>query len=438
MKWRTMNKKQKEDLVTALLEKGETYREITKQAGVSPNTVKAVANKMGLDQNTSVSSRALELYVKQKTPLQVAIELDIKAEDAMHQCHQYFMLLGITEFTKVYLQIKDNPWPFVNLVKLTQNSRMKDGEVVELLKIANGYLPRVRLEYDRLKEEKSSLEAKKLNLFNEHRRQCDEISNLHTEIDCLQSLLGKLRHEETALNQQKERTENFVKNLRKDNEICVKFKQMVKQEMESNVLQRPRSLLRIAIASIFESQRKNPGKFQALYYNTFPTLSVEQLLSQSSISENQSDPTQFAHNNDSLGNLILNEAEQCYNRIVEAYAGKCINDISYDAESSSLYKVPYRTQHEMSVNNGYSDNEKSNIEENLTQLQGNSADQDNLDLEIKQQLFTNDVFIPPSNMIVDYHPNDNETIHYPPQVEPSSSWTLIFDTKDLFPMKAQT
>ena len=33
-------------------------------------------------------------------------------------------------------------------------------------------------------------------------------------------------------------------------------------------------------------------------------------------------------------------------------------------------------------------------------------------------------------MIVDYHPNDNEAIHYPPQVEPSSSRTLIFDTKD--------
>ena len=66
------------------------------------------------------------------------------------------MLLGITEFTKAYLQVKDNPWPYVNLVQLTQNARMGDGEVVELLKIANGYLPRVRLEYDRLKEEKLS------------------------------------------------------------------------------------------------------------------------------------------------------------------------------------------------------------------------------------------------------------------------------------------
>ena len=373
-------------------------------------------------------------------PVEVAIALNLEAEKAINYYHQYFMLLGITEFTKAYLQVKDNPWPFVNLVKLVQNSRMRDGEVVELLKIANGYLPRVRLEYDRVKAELNSLEAKKLNLFNEHQRQCDEISNLHTEIDCLQSVLGKLRHEEAALNQQKERTENFVKNLRKDNEICVKFKQMVKQEMENNVLQQPRSLLRIAIASIFESQRKNPEKLLALYYNTSPTLSVEQLLSQSSISENQSNPTQFAHNNDSLENLILDEAEQCYNRIVEAYVGKCTNDIPYDAESSSsLYEVPYRTQHEMSVDNGYSDHEKSNIEENLTQLQGNSADQDNLDLEIKQEkaIHTNDVFIPSSIMMIDHHPNEYETLHYPPQVEPSSR-TLIFDTKDLLPTKAQT
>ena len=58
------------------------------------------------------------------------------------------MLLGCTEFTKVYPLIKDNPHPFVKLVKLVLNSGMGDGEVVELLKIAKGYLPSVRLEYD--------------------------------------------------------------------------------------------------------------------------------------------------------------------------------------------------------------------------------------------------------------------------------------------------
>ena len=155
----TMDKKQREALVLAMLEKGESYRCIAQKAKVSPNTIKMLANRAGLDETTSISSRAFELYVQQKTPVEVAIVLNLEAEKAINYYHQYFMLLGITEFTKAYLQVKDNPWPFVDLVKLTQNSRMKDVEVVELLKIANGYLPRVRLEYDRIKEEKSSLEA---------------------------------------------------------------------------------------------------------------------------------------------------------------------------------------------------------------------------------------------------------------------------------------
>jgi predicted transcriptional regulator len=154
-----MDKKQKEALVLALAEKGKTYREITKEAGVSPNTIKAILNKAGLDQSTSISSRAFELYVQQKTPLEVAIALNIEADKAIHYYHEYFKLLGITEFTRIYLQIKDNPLAFVNHFKLCQNARMGGDEVIELLKIANGFLPRIRLEYDRCKEEKNSLQA---------------------------------------------------------------------------------------------------------------------------------------------------------------------------------------------------------------------------------------------------------------------------------------
>ena len=81
------------------------------------------------------------------------------------------MLLGITDFTKAYLQVKDNHWPFINLVKLAQTAKVNDGEVLELLKIANGCLPRARLEYERLCWENKLQEAK-LNSLKA------EISNL--------------------------------------------------------------------------------------------------------------------------------------------------------------------------------------------------------------------------------------------------------------------
>ncbi len=101
----------------------------------------------------------------------------------------------------------------MNLVNLVQNSGISDREVVELLKIANGYLPRVRLEYDRLKEEKSSLEAElnswKAELSNAVRIYqgfCDRNLELKKREDELQLSINELEVKETELNESSSQT----------------------------------------------------------------------------------------------------------------------------------------------------------------------------------------------------------------------------------------
>jgi hypothetical protein len=212
-----MDKKQKEALIIALAEKGETYREITKKAGVSPNTIKAVLNKAGLDESTSMSSRVFELYVQQKTPLEVAIELNLEADKAIHYYHEYFKLIFITEFTRVYLQIKDNPWPFVDLVKLIQNSGISDREVIELLRIANRYLPRIRLEYDRVKEEinlrkaeSNSWKAELNNIVRTYQQFVDRNIELKKREDELEHSVNKLETKESELQKTISRLEQHL------------------------------------------------------------------------------------------------------------------------------------------------------------------------------------------------------------------------------------
>jgi predicted transcriptional regulator len=201
-----LNKKQKEVLVLAMLEKGETYRDIAQKAGVSPNTIKAIANKAGLDESTSISSRAFELYDQKKTPVEVAIKLNIEAKDAIRYHQEYYMLLGCTEFTRVYLQIKENPWLYVDLVKLIQNAGIRDDEVLELLKIANGYLPRVRLEYGRVKDEinwcKAELNSWKAAVSNEVRVYqdfCDRNLKLKNREDELRLSISEKEYKEAEL-----------------------------------------------------------------------------------------------------------------------------------------------------------------------------------------------------------------------------------------------
>jgi hypothetical protein len=194
-----LNKKQKEALVLALAEKGKTYREITKEAGVSPNTIKTVLNRAGLDETTSTSSRAFELFSEGKNPLQVATTLNLDAEKALQYSRDYFMLLGCTEFIKVYPQIKDNPWPYVNLVKLVHSAKIGDDEVVELLRIANGYLPMVRLEYDRVQSELNSCKADLDNAVRIYQQFVDQNIALKRREDELRLNIGKLEAREREL-----------------------------------------------------------------------------------------------------------------------------------------------------------------------------------------------------------------------------------------------
>jgi Bacterial regulatory proteins, luxR family len=194
-----MDKKQKEALVLAMLEKGESYREIAQKAKVSPNTIKAISNRAGLDETTSITSRVFELYSQDKTPLEVAIALGLKADDAINLHREYFRLLNCTEFTKVYLQIKDNPWAYVNLVKLALNSGMSDNDVLELLNIAKGHLARVRLEYDRLKAELNSWKTKISNSVRTYQQFCDRNVALKNREDELLKTISELDAKQTEL-----------------------------------------------------------------------------------------------------------------------------------------------------------------------------------------------------------------------------------------------
>ena len=298
-----MDRKQKEALVIALSENGKTYREITKEAGVSPNTIKAILNKAGLDQATSISSRVFELYSQDKTPLEVAITLGLNSEEVLRYHQEYYMLLGCYEFTKVYLQIKDNPWAYVNLVKLALNSGMSDDEVIELLKIASRHLPRVQLEYDRLKAELNSLEDEKNNSTKGYHRLCNEISGMKTTRDQLQLTIRESKEEKTKLELQKIRLQNFVNDFQDNNIKYNNVKQTIKGEIEYILADR-KELLRLAVRSIIELLRLEPQKLLSLHYN------------RSTIHpENDED-------------LILIDAEQLYEKMLENFTNKVVKSLS--------------------------------------------------------------------------------------------------------------
>ena len=69
---------------------------------------------------------------------------------------------------------------------------MSDGEVIELLKIANGHLPRFQLEYDRFKAELNSLNADISNSVRIYQQFCDRNVELKNRENELQRSISEL------------------------------------------------------------------------------------------------------------------------------------------------------------------------------------------------------------------------------------------------------
>ena len=55
----------------------------------------------------------------------------------------------------------------------------------------------------------------------------------------------------------------------------------------------------------------------------------------------------------------------------------------------------------------------------------------NLKAKLEEIISTSDVAMQRSNISTNFHQNESELHHYPPQVKPSSR-KIIFNTKDLF------
>lgn len=143
-------------------------------------------------------------------------------------------------------------------------------QVLELLNIANGSLPSIRLEYDGLKAKLSSLEANVQRSEITLQEIIDSISKESQTLEQHHSINNQLKEETENLNTKKARLESIIDSIQNKNEMYVKVIEMVKQEVES-IISYPRRLLQFALASIFESSRKHPGRLHAMYYN-MPTI----------------------------------------------------------------------------------------------------------------------------------------------------------------------
>jgi hypothetical protein len=130
-----------------------------------------------------LSSQAYALFSDGKSPVQVAIELNIRAPEAIIFQREYWDLEGLHNLNRIYEEVKDDTWHFVNLCKSVKAAGVGTPHVLVLLKVANNDLPAVELRYERLKREAAILEFEKGNSARDFQQLNDHITMVNKTRD---------------------------------------------------------------------------------------------------------------------------------------------------------------------------------------------------------------------------------------------------------------
>jgi hypothetical protein len=333
-----LTRQERERLVLDLYyNQGKTYREISKEARISPRDIGIILNK-ALEEKTqgkeeqddakkqeqqhlSLAAQAYKFFSDRKTPLEVAIALNLRESEATKFYKEYWKLKQLHNLKMVYEEVKGDIEPFVTLYRLSKSKRMGVKQVVNLLKFANTNLPDIQRRYERLKRELNTLEFDKLQ---SHRTMAYFNNQIETQRKALTSYrvscIRERRKIENLYNE-KARIENLVTHFKNNNEEYLKIKQIAEEKVK-DALNDSKLLLQVATLSVIESLRSNSELCNFISYST--TVVTASATYGSNYLSLMSSGQQQQLFNDIYTALILEEAEKLYNKIATELTNRVI------------------------------------------------------------------------------------------------------------------
>jgi hypothetical protein len=340
-----LTRQEKERLVLELYyNQGKTYREISKEARISPRDIGVILNKViegkneakgqqdnntntenNQEQQLSLSTQAYKLFSEGKTALEVAIELNLGESEETKFCREYWKLNQLHNLNMVYEETKGDIEPFLRLYRLSKRKGIGVRHVVDILALANNELPAIEERFKRLRNDVGMLQFQKDtckgNLYQLNNQIASTIKLLNSfRISC-----ERERREIEKLSNEKARLEALVTGFKSNNEEYLdKIKQAAYEEVKS-VLTNGKLLLQCALASVIESLRRNSELYNfVIHDNSSNNTPINYGSNYPSLMSSGRQQQQQQSFNDTYTALILEEAEKLYNELTTELINRVI------------------------------------------------------------------------------------------------------------------
>jgi archaellum component FlaC len=322
----------------------KSVREIAKEARISFRDIGAILNNANEDKEAqqgkeqhqdgteksqvqlSISTQAYKLFSDGKSPIEVAVALNVRESEVTRFYKEYWKLNQMHDLNIVYEELKGDIVPFLKLYRSAKAAGMSEEHVVNLLRIANDNLPALEHRYEGLEQEINSLEIRKLNSNKDLQDLRKRILNSRNALDSCNLTYRQQAEKLASLQSKKIALENLVNQFENNNEEYLKIHQTVKDKVGST-LSDGKGLLRLALYSLIESIRNEPVKYSSLiYYNNMYSTTDSSYMHEERKQQYVSSQDYFIEH---YSVMLLNEAEKLYNKLVKDLVNEAIDDTAF-------------------------------------------------------------------------------------------------------------
>jgi transposase len=333
-----ISREEKERRVIDLYNQGKTTREIIKELRVSPNYVSAVLKKEEEKNNSivtnnqhqsssSLSAKAYELFSKGKTPVEVAISLNLRAYQATKYYREYWNLRGLHKLNLIYKETNGKLGPFLKLYRLVKEKGLSIEQVVTAVDIAIHKLPFMDSLYRQAKDEVDKLQYTIQRLVNDIQVREYKISILDKTAFSIEQDCRRKEQQLQELTAQKERLEKLIANI-VNGEGYSKLNLIAKENVKV-VLSENKKLISISFVALIQTIKADPQMVKLI--QNMPSAN---------------DGEQYKDNNNIIKYLelnkdrILNLGEKNYENLVEELTNNAINTVADYSLSNPTLSLP--------------------------------------------------------------------------------------------------
>jgi DNA-binding CsgD family transcriptional regulator len=162
-----MTRAEKEEYVIQLWKAGRTVRQIAELVHMSFRDMGAITNKAKLQaerergyapedtQPKSPESQAFKLFSEGKSPVEIAILLDLAADRVRTIYREYWELSGRYELAQIYEEARYNLANLLKLHKIVKDLGLNEKEIIKVLELVkHNELERLQWKVEHLRNER--------------------------------------------------------------------------------------------------------------------------------------------------------------------------------------------------------------------------------------------------------------------------------------------